>query len=464
MPYIDFHLFAFETVTKEDLRTHPLAKDINFGKDNRTWNKKQLDALHLLLCNIAKYHRDDKGIFFYSRDKTKNLPFPFNPHNISYSSLIAVIDNLVKAKILIGFKAPPRTKNNNPKLTSSFNVTAKALKLALDFGFNNESVYEGPSNIVRLRDHTNKTNLIPYRDNKYTKHIDYIMRNYFWYLNDQEIILWTSKEKVDVSLLEKNKDMIVYGKGGERIRLYRNYKTWSEDTNVAKDFEKLFIELANPNFAFGGRSGGYWQNTGKNDRPTILINRNETGTADFPASHINLCYKQETNNWYQQETYQELKDDNREQEDAYITAPSVHRNLNKQMIQLMLNVKSKSSVSKLFNEWIDNEADIFTARARKKCNLTNLQIMNLLEDKHQSIKDYFYKGKLAGQIIQWVEANLIFQIAYEFFESHDIPVLTVHDELIAEKKHIPMIKEFMYSTGYHEVYEKYSLMNQIKNL
>ena len=130
----------------------------------------------------------------------------------------------------------------------------------------------------------------------------------------------------------------------------------------------------------------------------------------------------------------------------------------------MLNVKSKSSVSKLFNEWIDNEADIFTARARKKCNLTNLQIMNLLEDKHQSIKDYFYKGKLAGQIIQWVEANLIFQIAYEFFESHDIPVLTVHDELIAEKKHIPMIKEFMYSTGYHEVYEKYSLMNQIKNL
>ena len=92
-------------------------------------------------------------------------------------------------------------------------MTAKALKLALDFGFNNESVYEGPSKIVRLRDHTNKTNLIPYQDNKYTKHIDYIMRNYFWYLNDQEIILWTSKEKVDVSLLEKNPFFKIYING-----------------------------------------------------------------------------------------------------------------------------------------------------------------------------------------------------------------------------------------------------------
>jgi hypothetical protein len=48
--------------------------------------------------------------------------------------------------------------------------------------------------------------------------------------------------------------------------------------------------------------------------------------------------------------------------------------------------------------------------------------------------------------------------------SHDIPTLTVHDELIAEKKHIPMIREFMYSSGYSEVCSKYSLMNRIKGI
>ena len=83
-------------------------------------------------------------------------------------------------------------------------------------------------------------------------------------------------------------------------------------------------------------------------------------------------------------------------------------------------------------------------------------------EKYEPIKGYFYKGKLSGQIIQWEEANLIFNLAWEFCSSHDIQTLTVHDELIAEKKHIPMIRKSMYSSGYSEVCSKYSLMKRIK--
>ena len=112
------------------------------------------------------------------------------------------------------------------------------------------------------------------------------------------------------------------------------------------------------------------------------------------------------------------------------------------------NVASKGTISSVY----------------KKTGLEAMEVMTALEEKHQPIKDYFYKGKLAGQIIQWEEANLIFNLAWEFCSAHDIPTLTVHDELIAEMKHIPMIREFMYSSGYSEVCSKYSLMKRIKGM
>ena len=82
----------------------------------------------------------------------------------------------------------------------------------------------------------------------------------------------------------------------------------------------------------------------------------------------------------------------------------------------------------------------------------------------QIIKDYFYKGKIAGQIIQWEEANLVFNCAKQFMDEHGVTALTVHDEFIVEEKHYPMVKEFMYSSGYNKICSKYSLMNRIKHM
>jgi hypothetical protein len=172
--------------------------------------------------------------------------------------------------------------------------------------------------------------------------------------------------------------------------------------------------------------------------------------------------------------------------------PKLHRDITKMMVQMMLNIKGRNSVSREFNNWIlrrntklvpikpkpksllakthnrvldeDNIASKELSALYKKTGLEAMEVMKALEKKHQPIKDYFYKGKLAGQIIQWEEANLIFNLAWEFCSVHDTPCLTVHDELIAEKKHIPMIREFMYSSGYSEICSKYSLMNRIKGM
>jgi hypothetical protein len=490
MPYIDYYLGTDIHLTKEDISNglpRELTPKLNLGKDNRTWKQTHLTALTLILCNLVTLHKEDDGKFLYSRKK-RQIPKQFNPNGVSYSSLFFVIDTLVEGKVLEGYIAPPRTTGVNPKLLSEFTVTQQALDFAYALGINRQTVKVLDNFHVRLRNHKPPNEPLEFKQNSYTGYVEMLMSKYNHYLNQQSIMLKTDDET--------GEGIVEYGTKlkGQKIHLYRNYKNWSEDKDVAKDFESLlpFIKLSNPNFAFGGRGGSYWQNDKKEDRPTILINGNKTGTADFPCSHINLCYKHETKNWYQLEPNSELVEQGRGDEDAYMVHPKLPRDVPKMMVQMMLNIKGRTSVSKTFNDWIlrrntklvpinpkpksllakthnkvideDNVASKELSALYKKTGLEALDVMTAIEEKHQPIKDYFYKGKLAGQIIQWEEANLIFNLAWEFCSVHDIPTLTVHDELIAEVKHIPMIREFMYSSGYSEVCNKYSLMNKIKGM
>jgi hypothetical protein len=465
MPLIDYHLTTTIEISKEDISSGAvgaLSKNLELGKDKRTWNQKQLQALTLILCNLVRSWREDGGVFLYSRDK-KTIDKKFNPLGIGYSSLFFVIDKLIQAGLLDGKVAPPRTVGNNPKLLSTFIATPKILKFAYELGINTQTVRVLKSPHVRLRDNMRK--LQTYTPNTYTKYLEELMSNYCNHLNQQSIMLKTDDKS--------GEGIVEYGDklGGLNIHLHRNFKTWTNDIKELPQINNLNSKIPNNNFNLGGRSGGYWHSIKKEDRPTILINGNKTKEADFPCSHINLCYRHETHNWYQQETYKELKEEGREQEDAYIISSVVHRDLTKYMVQLMFNIKGKAQVSKKFNDWIyarnKNEKDNATKQQRQyhsKHNFSNMQLMEMIENKHAKIKDYFYKGKIAGQIIQWEEANLVFNIANQFINEHGITTLTVHDEFIVEEKHYPMVKEFMYSSGYSEVCAKYSLMNRIKHM
>ena len=490
MPYIDYHLGTDIVLTKDDISDglpRELTPKLNLGKDNRTWKQTHLTALTLILCNLVTLHKEDDGKFLYSRKK-RQIPKQFNPNGVSYSSLFFVIDALVEGKVLEGYIAPPRTPGVNPKLLSEFTVTQQALNFAYALGINRKAIKVQDNFHVRLRNHKSPNEPLEFKQNSYTKYIEALMSQYNHYLNQQSIMISTDDDR-GISIVEYGTKL-----QGEKIHLYRNFKNWSEDKDVTKDFESLlpFIKLSNPDFAFGGRSGSYWQNIYKNDRPTALINGKKTGTADFPCSHINLCYKHETKDWFQLEPHSELLEQGRQDEDAYIVHPELHRDIAKMMVQMMLNIKGRNSVSREFNNWIfrrntkkvaikpkpksllakthntvldkDNVASKELSALYKKTGLEAMEVMKALEEKHEPIKDYFYKGKLAGQIIQWEEANLIFNLAWEFCSAHDIPTLTVHDELIAEVKHIPMIREFMYSSGYSEICSKYSLMNRIKGM
>ena len=486
MPYLNYFLTTDVELSKEDIANgypRELTPKLDLGSDNRQWNKKQLEALTLILCNLVKHHKEDEGIFLYSRMKGRNIALQFNPNNIGHSSILWVIDKLIDAKVLSGVRSVKRTEGFNPKRMSEFHATQTALNFAYALGINTSTIKVLDKFHLRLRDFKNTDHLLEFKHNEYTQHTEILMARYCHYLNQQSIML-----KLDDA---KEEGIVEYGTklGGEKIHLHRNYKNWSDNPETVKDF----VRFNNPlkDFAFGGRSGGYWQGVWKEDRPTILINGNKTDKADFPASHLNLLYKHKTNSWYQKETYKELLAEGRADEDAYTLAPNIDRDLIKMLVQFSLNCKGRNSVSREFNLWAlrkktklvavkpkpnsllaqhkkkvldeDNVASKALSARYIKLGYKPLELMDMLEKKHEPIKDFFYKGKLAGQVIQWVEANLIFHIATEFM-NQDIPVLTVHDELIAEEKHIPMIKDFMYSSGYCEICSKYSLMDEIEKL
>ena len=154
MPSIDYHLTKLVEITKDELssaRVRSLSKNLDLGKDNRTWNKKQLKALTLILCNIVRSWKEDGGVFLYARDK-RTIDKKFNPNEIGYSSLYFVIDKFIEAGLLTGGIAPQRTLGvKAPKLLSWFEVTPRILKFAYVLGINNKTVRIIKSPHVRLR-------------------------------------------------------------------------------------------------------------------------------------------------------------------------------------------------------------------------------------------------------------------------------------------------------------------------
>ena len=466
MPTLDYFLTTNIELTKDmisDGLPRELTPTLDLGKDNRTWNQKQLAALKLILCNIVDNPHKDVGIWLYSRDKTKNIPYRFNPNEVKYSSLIAVIDKLQDAKILGGKKAPPRKKGEpRPNLRSEFHVTQQILDFAYSLGINKKTIISQSSFYVRLRDRLTDENL-EFDYDEYTTHIELLMSEYNNYLNEHNILIPYTTAKGEHEIAE-------FGKGGQRIHLYRNFRNYTDYPEFQKDIDNFFIEMDNYNFQFGGRSGAYWQSTPftRDDRKEIAIDGKKVLKADFPCCHINLCYLSDGLGWYQQATYKDLKLEGREEEDAYYIH-NVPRDIVKQMVLMMFNVKGRPAVSRVFNRWLkgtdpDRKATPEQVRAWEFCGMERLELVDAILKKHYKIKHYFLKGKLAGQIIQFEEANMIHHLAMSFIKQFDFPVITVYDELIVWQEEQPMVQDFMFSTRFCSVCRKHSLMNQIKNL
>jgi hypothetical protein len=473
MPNIDYFLYTEVPITKGALLS---ASDwvrkphLEFHKDGRTWNKDRISAMSLLLCNVVWHEKRGSVKFHYSR-KRESVNRQFNPVAVKIDSLLSCIDSLASAKFIKHVKAKPRTKGTpRDNMTSEFQVTSKGLMLCAILGLTKETIQEHKRFHVRLRPE-GRPNLVPYEHDEYSAHIEQLMVSYCEHLNAHRISVPSNQSTVgNIIYLE-------YGRGAERIHLYRNYREYTKAMEEEIGDTYPFIET-NWNFAFAGRSGGYWHGTKSELRPHITIDGKPTDKVDIPCCHINLCYRDEseTGEWHQKETHDELKADGREMEDAYYL-PNVERDVVKKMVLIMFNVKRRSGASSSFNKWrnqshedrsknaSDEEVRMYK-RSLKATGLTDLEFNNWLIQqvlkKHDRIKGYFLKGKLGGQIVQAVEANVMHHLAAYFQEAHGFACLTVYDEFIVPSERIEMVREHLFNTVSCGICEQHSILKQVR--
>ena len=147
------------------------------------------------------------------------------------------------------------------------------------------------------------------------------------------------------------------------------------------------------------------------------------------------------------------------------------------MVLIMFNVKTRAGASLSFNKWRNqtyedgkrNASDEEVRMYKKSLEASGLTegkfnrwLIDQILRKHEEIKRYFLKGKLAGQIIQAVEANLVHHLAVNFHESYGFPCLTVYDEFIVPTEWADLVREQVFTTADCKICRQHSLLNLIK--
>ena len=360
--------------------------------------KAQKNALVCVLCNIAKY----KGtkILFSMRNEA-NAPVQYNPFGLGNKPLLYAIEKLRKEKLLQVKKGIPYyLKNEDGEFLESHKSTLIASEELIDLCVSSiPKLVEQPRSYIELKSIGKK--LLAFEPTTYTNHVDQLMSNYCAYLNKQTITV-----------------------DGEHIRdifLVRKYKDWSNTGS----------------FQFGGRTHHLFMSYPKAKRARILINGQKTVAIDYPASVPNILYKMVTG--------KQLHPD-----DPYKVS-GVPRSTAKKFLNIMLNVKGKSSVSKAVNKWLK----VLATNAEKRDYQTavenvgdNAKIMDAVLKRNQPIDKCFFRGKAMGQHYAWLEANLVYEVANYLTQFLGIPCLTVHDEFIIPEDHALGIEDYLYTVGF----------------
>ena len=483
MPVIDYFLHTDVEITKASLLEASEGipePHLELHKDSRTWNKDRLAAMELMLCNLVWSQGVDAGLFYYSRGRV-SIHQQFNPVGVKIHSLLSCVDSLAAAGFIDHTKGRQRTEGSKRTEdseghkfyeTSTFRATSKALKLCSNLGLTREAIQEYRRFHVRLRPE-GRGDLVPYKHDAYSAHIEALMADYCNKLNQHRISVPSNDSTED------NLVYLEYGKDAQPIHLYRNYREYTKKMEEEIGDRYPFIDT-NWNFVFGGRSGGYWHGTKKELRPYIKIDGKPVEKVDMPCCHINLCYRNEskTNKWYQTETYKALKAEGREQEDAYYL-PNVERDVVKKIVLIMFNVKGVSGAKNSVHNWINHKyedksrnataeelqmyRDSVEATGKKTEKAFNDWVIKEVLRKHHKIKGYFLKGLLAGQIVQGVESNFMHHLAAYFQSVHGFCCFTVYDEfIIPADDWAGMVEEQMFSTMDCDVCTEYSILNMVK--
>ena len=392
VPLIDF-LIA-------EVKSHLGLKRIHKDKYQR--------ALSVLLANLISRNIRGKYQFLgISLNNNTYVSNRYNRHSIGRDIVVNIKDVLVDLDYLEFHKGfyDRRLKAASGKI-SRIKPTQRLEALVDHFNMRDALVVKHPQEeIILLKDSDGK--LIDYRDSVETMR----MRGNLEAINDQISSTWNDLYLSDVGLKELN----------SRLQL--------DDERQPLDFNssKLYRVFNNSSFEQGGRFyGGWWQNIpnkqdGNKLRHLVRIDNAITKEFDFKAMHPTILYNK---------AGLEVPAD-----DVYtVKGHEHHRDFFKTVFNAMLNAKNKSGLSrsdKLKAKLLDYGVD-----------LTLLEVINILEDKHKAISDYFYTG--IGLTLQKLDSDIAELIMLEC-ASEGITALPIHDSMIGKSGHSHRVHEIMIS-------------------
>ena len=192
--------------------------------------------------------------------------------------------------------------------------------------------------------------------------------------------------------------------------------------------KRVYRVFNNGSFYEGGRYyGGFWVGCPGVLRKYITINGEKTCELDYSGIHINLLYA------FKKINFAELRTD------AYeLVDNDPERKLNKLILLTAYNAENpKDTASAVFDKArLDGTLHRYNLRGHQQI----YDKLELLKQKHEPIKEFI--ANKFGSKLQYHDSCVIEQLI-KHFTKHKIPILTVHDSIICQRRYRDFVRDKM---------------------
>ncbi|MCM0084460.1 hypothetical protein L4X63_23050 [Geomonas sp. Red32] len=405
----------------------------------------------LVLTLYQSYLCDPEQYLAYSRDKNdynftgKDHPYIKNS-KVSYTYLVESVD-LLTAKGFLRNRKGGQFFNPETNTLHSYVSRMRPLQPFMDLvgrlgvrpemidtlieddvlilrGEPVEEVYEYRG---KVRTRLVKPSL-PVPKNAATISMRRVIRNYSSLLQrthiDVDVECMTAKDRDET--VEKLADMALPGRR-KRIVLRLSKKT-------------VYRVFNNGSMKQGGRFyGAWWIGAPSIVRKYITINGDPTVELDFSAMHIHLLYAKVGINYADKGEDAYTLDDGLDS----LNDADDDRDLNKLILLTAFNAKTPQlAASAVFDELRD-QCKLY--RYRIKGHKPIKAKLELLKQKHPLIAHLIANDQ--GRDLQYYDSCIIEKVI-EYFTKKQIPVLTVHDSVICQERHMETVTNVMYRYFY----------------
>lgn len=361
-------------------------------------NHTYVDHLKLVIVNLYLRYDDTNGkgavAYFRSERQWRGVDSRYNALSIKREPLLKVIDALVETGFILH-------KKGCPGFSSKIKAKQKLVHYIQRFHLRQDMIQV--SDEKELIELTEK--IVDERGVKVKKHLPY------------EDTVDTVRMRLEVEAylnLLRNHDINFPKKKFSDAQTYR----------AKRIFRSTFDQC-------GRLYAGWWQSQVKSkERPLITIDGEETVELDFRNYQVRVAKGLEGID-YSKDAY-----------DLPGYRSKTGRKIFKNILLFMFNCDSKLRTSRAAQNAINKDRELSNFWRRKGRPKMSL-LVDEMEKKHDDIKKWFFTPKAQkGLELQYHDSEICMNIIKKFVEKK-IPILTIHDSFIVQKKHEMTLTEIM---------------------